>query len=147
MIISQNGLETGPCDARPGLTTDIHLALRGATNLLLIGPAVACDDVIGRVRPALSTPLAAWRTPAPLLLPPPSTVATVILHGIDALTRPDQHRLLDWSGAAAHVKVISTAEASLLAHIGQGTFLDALYYRLNTVTIRLPAAGAATTYE
>jgi hypothetical protein len=82
----------------------------------------------------MATPVATWRTGEPLVLPPVARARTLILQDVGALTRADQHRLLDWlDRAAGRTQVVSTTPASLWPRVQAGAFIDRLYYRLNTV--------------
>jgi hypothetical protein len=123
---------------------DVTLARQGSTNVLLIGSAARCDDVIAMLGPNLAEPIATWSILQPVALPNPHRIATLILRGIDRLGQEDQRRLLDWMANANGVKVVSTATAPLLPCINQGTFLDVLYYRLNTICLVMDPAEAAT---
>jgi transcriptional regulator of aromatic amino acid metabolism len=63
----------------------------------------------------------------------------VILQDVGALTRADQHRLLDWlDDAAGRTQVVSTTPAPLWPRVQAGAFIDRLYYRLNTVCMDMP---------
>jgi len=123
---------------------EVNLARQRSTNVLLIGAGVRCDDVIAMLGPGLAEPIATWCMPEALALPHPRTVATLILRGIEALGQEDQRRLLDWTADAIGVKVVSTATAPLLTCVNRGTFLDVLYYRLNTICVFMDPSEAAT---
>jgi hypothetical protein len=127
-------------DRLPSQSFEIDMARRERTNVFLIGPAARCDDVIATLGPDLIAPMVVGCARDGLVLPPPAMVGTLILRDVDLLVRADQRRLLEWLGHAVAVKVISTAIASLLPRIERGAFLDALYYRLNTICIRVMGA-------
>ena len=99
---------------------------------MLIGPVDRCEEVITTLGPTLIEPIVVRPPREGLGLPPPGMVGALILYAIDELAQADQQRLLDWLGDAVAVKVISTATTPLLPRIERGTFLDSLYYRLNT---------------
>jgi transcriptional regulator of acetoin/glycerol metabolism len=62
----------------------------------------------------------------------------VVLRDIDALDASSQVLLLDWlENHAGGRSIISTASASLLPLVEAGLFDRRLYYRVNTVYIRL----------
>lgn len=108
-------------------------------NLLFIGS----DDLVWRTfgtQLNLRSPIATWRPGEPLTLPDVSTVPTLILSDVDRLTGSDQVRLLTWlDRAAGRTQVICTATRSLLPLLEAGSFVSALYYRLNTVCVDLTA--------
>ena len=59
-----------------------------------------------------------------------------MLHDVGALTTDDQLRLLDWlERAEGRTQVVSTSSAPLLPRVHAGSFIDTLYYRLNTVCV------------
>ena len=118
-------------------STDIELAQRQGTNVLLTGPDDRCDAIIERLRPGLTEPIVTWRPGEKLILPPEQTVGTLIIRELGDLAPAQQERLFGWLGRAATTKVISTARGSLLPRIRTGAFRDALYYRLNTVCIEM----------
>jgi hypothetical protein len=122
---------------------EIDMARRERTNVLLIGPAARCNDVIAALGPDMIEPMVVCRARDGLVLPSAVMVRTLVLHDVDALGHADQRRLFVWLGDAMAVKVISTASASLLPSIERGAFLDSLYYRLNTICILMMGAMAA----
>jgi hypothetical protein len=106
-------------------------------NLLLIGS----DDLVWRTigtQLSLRSPIASWRPGESLALPDVSAVATLILNGVDHLTGAEQVRLLTWlDRAVGRTQVVCTATMSLLPLLEAGSFVNALYYRLNTVCLDL----------
>jgi len=68
---------------------------------------------------------------------------TLFLSGIERLNLPAQSALLDFlaeqEGKGRELRLISTSRADLLERTYRGEFLDALYYRLATLILRLPA--------
>lgn len=140
MIISQ---KPGRAESDPGverqvprLPTDMDLIRRFGYNVLLIGTDEQCGVIIDAVRADLAGPVVTWRRRQRLVLPPPGSVGTIILHGVDALDRLDQERVLEWLNAPGAPRVVSAAAASLLVRLRQGAFLDDLYYRLNIISIQ-----------
>jgi hypothetical protein len=124
-------------------SSEIDMARRERTNVFLIGPAARCNDVIATLGSDLIEPMVVCRARDGLVLPSAVMVRTLVLRDVDALGHADQRRLFVWLGDAVAVKVISTASASLLPGIERGAFLDALYYRLNTICILMMGAKAA----
>jgi hypothetical protein len=115
---------------------DLHLVSRHRVNLLLMGADGVIHDALSRLRSELHEPIRTWTAPDPLELPSPLQSGTLILHGVDALAPPDQHRLVKWlEMSAGRTQVISTTNSRLLTLVDCGTFLDTLYYRLNVVCV------------
>ena len=108
-------------------------------NLLVIGPEHLVMNVIRRVvadAPAtIVIPCEAGRVPLSRLSLPPGTL---VFLDVDALDTDGQALLLDWlESASADRQIVSTASASLMPLVDAGAFDRELYYRLNTVYIRL----------
>ena len=105
-------------------------------NLLLIGADGVIQNVIESLLMDLREPIVHWCQGEPLVLPPAASTGTMILHDVGALTHEDQRRLLRWlERATGQTQVVSTASTSLLPRVQEGTFIDTLYYRLNTVCL------------
>ena len=124
----------------PGLQDDWRLARQTRVNLLLLHT----DDVPQMVLQTLvqdpEEPVASWCPGERLVLPPAARAGTMILKDVGALAPEDQHRLLDWLEAAAgRTQVVSTTPATLLPRVEAGTFIEQLYYRLNTVCVDMSA--------
>lgn len=70
--------------------------------------------------------------------PPPTATGTLVIWDVDTLDRTRQEQLLTWiESHAADVQVISVAERPLFPLVLCDEFLDALYYRLNSVCVAL----------
>ena len=83
-----------------------------------------------------------WEPGEPLVLPPVTSSGTLILHEVGALTEDDQLRLLAWlEQIDGRTRVVSTTAESLFARVEAGLFIEALYYRLNTVSITVGPAS------
>lgn len=109
-------------------------------NLLLIGVSGVIQNVLELLVPDLQQPVTTWRRGERLVLPPTARHGTIILHGVDGLGRDDQHRLLEWlERAAGKTQVVCTSSAALLPRVRSGSFLDTLYYVLNTVCVDVTA--------
>jgi hypothetical protein len=104
---------------------------------------VGADDIVWwalAARQDLWSPMATWNPGEPLDLPDVQNVRTLLLRDVGAMGASDQRRLLDWLGqAVGRTQVISTSNEALLPRVRNGQFLNALYYRLNTVCIELVA--------
>ena len=105
-------------------------------NLLLIGANSVIHNVIETLLMDLHEPIAHWGRGEPLVLPPDSSAGTLILHDVGELPHWEQRRLLRWlERATGRTQVISTTSTSLLPRVQDGTFVDTLYYRLNTICL------------
>lgn len=60
------------------------------------------------------------------------------MHDIDRLSPSEQRQLLNWmEQVPSRPRIISTVRGRLLTPLPNETFLDVLYYRLNTVYVDL----------
>jgi hypothetical protein len=117
---------------------DLALVRRTKANLLLVGSECLVMNVIRGVIadvPASIIHAEAGRLLLPEAWPHPGTV---VLCDVDTLDAGGQVRLSEWleHGGADH-QIISTSSTPLLPLIEAGAFDPTLYYRLNTVYIRL----------
>jgi hypothetical protein len=117
-----------------------HIDLRALgmphVNLLLIGAEEVTQNFLEILMMDLREPISHWWAGEALVLPPAGRTATLILHEVGTLPMEEQRRLLRWlEQAVGRVQVISTTSTSLLARVQSGTFVDTLYYRLNTVCL------------
>jgi DNA-binding NtrC family response regulator len=70
-------------------------------------------------------------------------VGTLILVDVASLTLADQQRLHAWlDGSGNGVRIVSTGPESILPMIRVGAFMEALYYRLNTLVLECQEGGA-----
>jgi sigma54-dependent transcription regulator len=114
------------------LSTDIR-----AANLLLIGHAAAAREHLLPMMPSLAEPIVGLDG-GDLHLPT-EHVGTLLVWDIARLTRTNQEQLLEWMvGRQGSCRIIATSARSLFPDVQDGTFSDALYYRLNTVIVVLP---------
>lgn len=118
---------------------DQHLWRSTRVNLFVIGADDMVAPLVTSLWPYLATPVVVRRLGEPLRLSPSwRLIGTVVVYDVDTLTREEQHALNDWvCGGKGHRRVVSTAAQSLLPMVEAGLFDDALYYRLNMVTIDL----------
>jgi hypothetical protein len=115
---------------------DWQLARRAGLNLLVIHRDSVASEILNLLIQEMDPPITNWRPGQCLVLPPETAPGTVVLHDVGALARDDQYRLLAWlEKAAGRAHVISTTAEMLLPRVQSGTFLDTLYYRLNTVCV------------
>ena len=106
-------------------------------NLLLTGPADVADGFVKSLRPHLQDPVVILRAGQPFALPS-TPVGTLFLADVGALTSEEQRRLHEWlEERSICTQVISTWATSLMPMVAAGSFLEALYYRLNTIYIEI----------
>jgi len=106
------------------------------TNLL-----VTCRDV---PISSVTEHLMAWCTPPFHLCSAPGALTlgsprcgTLFLEGVSALSLAQQMAVDDWvSQAAGSVQVVSITEEPLWPLVQNGRFLEALFYRLNVVSLK-----------
>jgi DNA-binding NtrC family response regulator len=69
---------------------------------------------------------------------PAEHAGTIVLRNIAALTTEDQQRLLDWlTEVSGTTQTLTTSATPLTPSLERGTFLDALYYRLNVLYLEV----------
>jgi hypothetical protein len=109
-------------------------------NVLIAGTNETTEAIVATLLPYLRPPVHCW-TPD-VSLPAPREVTTMLIRDVATLSLDQQQALLSWLDQAGprHAQVVSTAALSLFPLVEHGLFLDALYYRLNTV--RLDAIDA-----
>jgi len=73
---------------------------------------------------------------------PPLAHGSLIVWNVDSLAPDRQRELLAWIDARrACVQVIAVTANELFTRVQRGEFLDALYYRVNTVRIDVEGAS------
>jgi hypothetical protein len=114
---------------------DWHIARTNHFHILVTGAADAVERSLEVLMPHLAPPVCCWTPDA--LLPTPRDVRTVVIRNVDALSAERQRDLLSWleEAAVAPTRVVSTTTVPLFQRVAAGLFLDALYYRLNTVML------------
>jgi hypothetical protein len=106
------------------------------TNLLVEGPEAVVSNLIGLLQRHLDAPIAGWYPGQRLALPVTGQGGTLILHEAGALPFDDQWRLLDWlEQSNGETRILTTTSVSLLSRVQKGTFIETLFYRLNTVCV------------
>ena len=104
-------------------------------NLLVIGPDEPTGHFLEAIRPHLQEPVAILRGGEPLALPA-LPVGTLILKDLWAFTPAEQRQLhASLEDMFSGAQVISTTPICLMPMIASGNFLEAFYYRLNTIYI------------
>ena len=119
--------------------SDARIARLTRVNLFVVGADDLVAQLVSSLWPYLEPPLVVRRRGEPLSRAPTSRpVGTIVVYDVDTLTHDEQQVLNLWVGAGnGHCRVVSTASTSLLPMVEAGLFDDALYYRLNVVTIDL----------
>jgi hypothetical protein len=114
---------------------DWHIARASRFHVLIAGAADAVEQSLEVLMPHLTPPVCCWTPDA--FLPSPGHVKTLVIRDVDALSAERQRDLLSWldQAAAAPTRVVSTTTIPLFQRVAAGLFLDALYYRLNTVLL------------
>jgi hypothetical protein len=104
-------------------------------NILLVGPETFTDAALKLIEPLVHHPIA-WWVPDAQESVPAGAFATLIIGRVDAADPEQQHDLCEWfDGCKGRVQVVSTSFTPLFPLIQEGTFLEALYYRLNHVCV------------
>jgi hypothetical protein len=107
-------------------------------NLLLTGGHESVQNLIELLIPGLAQPSSTWQPGEPLVLPPITPPATMVLLDVGAMTPEDQRRLSEWLERHGRpTQVIATTSRPLLPRVHTGTFNEDLFYRLNTIAIDL----------
>lgn len=126
-------------DTAPPPTDDRELARRTRANVMLLGRERVASDVVVSMWRHFDTPVLIRRDGERLRLSPTSEpVGTIVLHGVDTLTRQEQRALNHWLDAdGGRTRVVSTAPPSLVAMVEVERFDSQLYYRLNVLCLDL----------
>jgi len=123
---------------------DLDVCFATRVNLLLTGPDDLTDAFVKALRPPLQGPVVILRGGEPFALPS-APVGTLFLADVGALTCEEQRRLYEWLDEnSSGTQVISLSAASLLPMVAAGSFLEGLYYRLNTIYIEITARHLAS---
>jgi hypothetical protein len=116
---------------------DWHLARASEANVLLIGRDPEVSDAAVYLASAVSPTVTMW-TANVQPIPRQATKVVVLARNVDGLGPKEQQELLRWVDlAAGQTRLISTASPSLWPMVRDGAFNSELYYRLNTVCVRL----------
>jgi len=104
-------------------------------NILVVGPAAFVHAALRSIEPLVPQPIFSWR-PYEARGVPADSYATLVIHRVDTADADQQRQLCDWFDTRPrHIQVVSTALAPLYPFVENGTFLEALYYRLNHVSL------------
>jgi two-component sensor histidine kinase len=137
------GVEHGDRAGRV-LDSMVMAALRSHPNLMLTGETEATESMLHQLRAKLRTPVRECDCRKDLLLPHGG--GTLVLRHVGALDPAQQVSLLNWLDMQNDKsQIVSLTAMPLLPSVEQGTFLDRLFYRLNT--IHLPDNGGRRSYS
>jgi transcriptional regulator of aromatic amino acid metabolism len=110
-------------------------------NALVVGPDDAVRALVSGLRERVAAPVIEVHPAAAVTLPEAAAVGTLICYDVANLGLDQQRRLIEWlDQAAGRTRIISTASIPILPLVEQRQFDDALYYRLNTIYVELPAS-------
>ena len=109
-------------------------------NAIFEGPEHATEGLLLLLQPSLRTPAIWKRAPMPLELPTDECGA-LVLQNVCALDRHEQAALSRWLDASRK-QVVATTVDSLFQLVARGLFDEALYYRLNTMLMRIDSTGS-----
>ena len=123
-------------------------------NLLIVCASEEIEVVVTRVMGLCKRPVHARQLPGELSLSEDLT-GTLLLWDVAQLTRGQQMKLHDWiTDRPRDAQVISITSASLLPLVEDGQFLEALFYRINVVSLvasvgrgRLDSTGTPSQME
>jgi len=106
---------------------------RCVLNILIVGSAAAVETALQGLSALIAGPIDTRVLPGPLLQLPRADCAALILHNVGALTNEQQVELLQWLDSSPQVPVVSVSSSSVFPLVGNGTFSERLYYRLNMI--------------
>ena len=134
-------LNTHPARGRPivdAAAADWQILCTARLTVLVMGPADALEQLLAELVPRLGQPVCEWTPDASRQ--PPAEVKTLVIRGVDALSREQQRNLLAWLDRSCDLRpqVVSTTTVPLFPRIAAGLFLEELYYRLNILVLRAP---------
>jgi hypothetical protein len=107
-------------------------------NVMIVGPEASTAGALAEMHAQLRQPIITVDAQKTADLPRMPPRGAVIIRGIGALNAADQRRLHEWIGrTSGDTQVIVTSPVPIFPCVERGTFLDLLYYRLNTVYLEL----------
>lgn len=128
-----------PSSPLPATDDDLRLARASGANVLLIGHDPQVSDAAAYVAGSPVGSAATTWTAGGLRRPRQASQDDVVLaQGLDRFGPDTQHDLLHWlTVVGLETRIISTASPALWTMVREGAFSPELYYRLNTVCLRL----------
>ena len=117
-------------------------------NLLVTCHGVPVDDVVQRLMDFCAPPYHVCSLPGTSALPA-TRGGTLFVADAGLLTLRQQMELFDWMATGRDTQVVSITELPLGRLVGNGDFLDGLFYRLNVVSLdaRGRKKGRATPHD
>jgi transglutaminase-like putative cysteine protease len=76
-----------------------------------------------------------WRCPEERLALPSDVVSTMVIPDVSRLTPEEQRQLLAWAESHRGTQIVTLSPIPLFPAVASGSFLDALYYRLNVILL------------
>lgn len=130
-------LETGLREAESSLLDEACSAVQQFhPNLLLVGSEAQTESMLNSLRPALRQPLLEATCGKGLSLP--AHEGTIVVREIAALDLVQQTALLQWlTDQVGRSQLVSVSSTSLFPLVERNVFLESLYYRLNTVILKM----------
>jgi hypothetical protein len=114
---------------------DLRRLVSSGANLLVRGEKSAATATVVALSADFPVPLVTWIAAADAELPALER-GTLVVEDVDRLDLAAQRSLLAWLEAhATRVRVITVVTTDLFAAVTAGTFIDQLYYRLNTIVV------------
>ena len=116
-------------------------------NVLLVGAPEATAAALSLLRPHLREPIVRTLPGVPLDLERGMN-GTVVLEAVSELGAEDQSRMLRWLDETNdRAQTISTTTTPLFPLVVRGLFDEGLYYRLNSVLLRVEAGQPAASSD
>lgn len=116
--------------------SDWRLIVKARPNLLVEGPHDSTERLLAALASHSPTPVGDWRQSGET-----AEGATLIVRDVDRLTAQEQRELMDCmkgdEGPSIPRQIISTSATAVFPLIARGLFLEALYYRLNSVCLKI----------
>ena len=114
-------------------------------NLLILSEDATLDGVLQQLRLVCESPMRVCRLPGTLDLDACGRSGTLVLHDVAHLTIRQQIALFDWlERERDDVQVVSVTREAIADRVSDGQFLDGLFYRLNTVSVRATSGRRPT---
>jgi len=118
------------------LASDWEALVATRANTVVVGNEDAALGVWTAVWPTLQKPI--YWVDADRLSLPRQSAGTLILRGAHALSPSAQQQVFEWLDRDARAtRVLTTTPHSLFPLVEDGSFLEALYYRLNMLLLVL----------
>jgi hypothetical protein len=111
--------------------------------VLVIGPVAEVEDTVSTILAKWLTPVYYWTPDAPLAAL--GADSTVVIRDVATWCLDLQQAWLTWlNEPSRRPRIIATSSIEVFPLVAQGLFLEALYYRLNTLLVDLRKSDPAT---